>query len=484
MRFLLFLLVVLVVLIVVVLVRTLKFKSKKFSVQAKGEFNIDRDKAVKNLADVIKIKTVSHSDYSETDWDKFKELHKRVEENYKLVHKKLSKTVVNEYSLVYKWKGKNSDKKPILLTAHMDVVPASEDSLKDWTYPPFSGELAEGHLWGRGTLDIKIQMIAVLEAVENLLAQNYEPDRDIYLAFGHDEEVGGSEGATNIVKYFEENNITFDFVIDEGGCVTEEALAGVDGPLAVIGIAEKGYSNVRLSVESTGGHASMPPKNTALGEIAKAIVALEKNQCETKITKPLEDMLMYIGPEMSFSNKMIISNLWLFAPVFKMAFAKTGAGNAQLRTTTAASMSSGSMEPNILPGKATATFNFRILPGETGQDLLEHIEKVVNNPRVKIEPLRLEDPSKVSSADSEGFKIIEKTVYQIFDEAIVSPYLVMAGTDARKYEDVSDNVYRFSPYQIHNDDLKRMHGVDERISFENIEKAVHFFMQMIVNSNT
>lgn len=481
MKYVILLLLIIIVLIVVIIIRTVNFKSRKFTVENLLEYDIDLESALENLSNIIKIKTVSNSDYKLTDWTEFSKLHKYLEDTYELMHEELEKKVINDYSLVYKWKGKNNEKKPILFTAHMDVVPVDEESMKKWQYHPFSGKITDEFVWGRGTLDIKIQIIGICEAVEYLLSQKYEPDRDIYIAFGHDEEVGGKEGALLISKYFEEAGIDFEFVIDEGGCVTEEAISDIKSPIAVIGIGEKGYANIRLNLEQNGGHSSMPPKNTALGELSKAVVKLEKNQCKTKLIKPVKEMLSYIGPEMNFTNKLIVANLWLFKPIFKVFFSKTKSGNALLRTTTAATMSTGSLEPNILPQKSSMTFNFRILPGETGETLINHIKNTINNPKIQIEPLRLEDPSQISTVESKSFKTIEKTVYQVFEDAIVSPYIVLAGTDARKYENVSQDIYRFSPYQIHNDDLKRMHGTNERISHDNVKKSIEFFIQIIKN---
>lgn len=477
------LILVVLILLTIVLIRTMNFKSKKFTVEDPEEIYFDLQKALSNLSNAIKIKTISNSDYNKTKWEEFEKLHKYLENTYQLMHGKLEKTKINEYSLVYKWKGKENREKPILFTAHMDVVPVAEKSIEEWEHHPFSGKITDQFVWGRGTLDIKIQMIGICEAVEYLLSQDYEPNRDIYIAFGHDEEVGGKEGAIFIAKYFEENAIDFEFVIDEGGCVTEGAMSNVESPVAVIGIGEKGYANIRLNLEQNGGHSSMPPKHTAIGELSKAVVDLENNQCKAELIKPVKEMLAYIGPEMSFINKIIISNLWMFEPLFKRVFSKTKSGNAMLRTTTAATMSEGSLEPNILPQKASMIFNFRILPGQRGKDLLQHIKNTIKNPKIQIESLRLEEPSKISSVDSKAFKIVEKTVYQIFKDAVVSPYIVLAGTDARKYENVSQDIYRFSPYQIHNDDLKRMHGTNERISHKNVKRTIQFFVQIIKNAD-
>lgn len=466
-------------LISIIVIRTVRFKAKKYDAGIIEDIKIDIEKAAKDLSEVVKIKTVSRSDYSTVDWIEFQRLLKFIKDTYPLVHEMLEWETVNEYSLLYKWRGRDGEQKPGLLLGHMDVVPVEEGTEKDWAYPPFGGDIKDGFVWGRGTLDIKIQVVMILEAVEKLLSEGYTPERDIYLAFGHDEEVGGIEGAAHIADLLKSRNIEFEYVLDEGGCVTLNAVPGIIAPVAVLGIAEKGYANIKLIAEDTGGHSSMPPKHTAAGMIGKAISDIEKHQCNLKLTKPVLDMLSFIGPEMSLSKRIIIANLWLFGPLFKKIFSSSPSGNALLRTTTAVTMMEGSMEPNVLPQKASAVVNFRIAPGETGDELLEHIKDVINNPNIRIEPLRLEDPSKVSPVDSWGFKMIERSVYRVFPEAVVAPYLVLAGTDSRKFENVCSNIYRFSPYKLDLSDLKRMHGTNECISFENIERCIRFYFEVL-----
>ncbi|MDF2672950.1 MAG: hypothetical protein K0R09_1215 [Clostridiales bacterium] len=466
-------------LIAVIIFRTLSFRPKKITLTSIEEGKLDINRAAEHLSGAVKIKTISCSDYSKVDWKEFKRLIEYIRMTYPMVHEKLQTEIINEYSILYRWKGKNERALPVLLTAHLDVVPVENGTEGDWSFPPFSGEIADEYVWGRGTLDIKIQAISILEAVEKLVNENFTPERDIYIAFGHDEEVGGDEGAINIAKELESRGLRFEYVLDEGGCVTEGMINEISEPIAVIGIAEKGYANIKLVADGSGGHSSMPPKHTAVGEISQAIVNLEKNQCRTKVIKPIENMLKCIGPHMGFINRMIIANLWIFGPLFKKFFSQSNSGNAMLRTTTAATMLEGSMEPNVLPQRASAVVNFRIAPGETGQDLLEHIRGAIKNNNIKIEPIRLEDPSKVSSVDSFGYKVIDATINKIFPEAISAPYIVLGGTDARKYEEVCENIYRFSPYKIKSSELGAMHGTNECISFENIKKCVSFFIELL-----
>lgn len=473
-----YLLIIIIAIIVIILFRTFNFKNKTINELKELNYNkknFEESQVEKKLAEAIKIKTISNSNYAKTNWEEFRKYHKLLEELFPLVHSSLNKKIINDYSLVYHWKAKNSKKKPILITAHMDVVPIEKGTENDWDHAPFSGAISQGYVWGRGALDTKIHMIGALEAAEILLKENYTPDRDIYFAFGHDEEVGGTEGAKRIAEYFKENNIEFEYLIDEGGCVAEGVIEEISKPIALIGIGEKGYANIKISVSDDGGHGSMPPKHTALGLVAQAINNLEKKQCRIKLVKPVKEFLLRIGPEMKFINKLILSNLWLFKPLFLTIFSKTKTGNAMLRTTTAATMTNASMEPNVLPQKASATFNFRIRPEETGEDLLHHIRSVNKNIPIEIDVLRLEEPSKVSDSNSEGFNNIEAITKFLYKDVIVAPYLVMAGTDARKYEDVCKNIYRYTPFKIHNDEMSKIHGTNENISIENVNNCLRFF---------
>lgn len=455
------------VLIIVIIVRALMLKPKEISVDEKVQIDIDVQGAAEKLSEMVKYKTISSRDPSKVDYDQFRKLQEYMDSAFPLTHSNLEKEIVNGYGLLYTWKGKEGGKKPILLMSHMDVVAIEDGTEKDWEYPPFSGAIEEGFVWGRGTLDIKIQVLSILEAVETLLKEDYKPDRDIYLAFGFDEEVGGYQGSTYIAQLLKERNIEFDFVLDEGGCVTEGGIEGISKPIAVVGIGEKGYADIEFVAESGGGHASMPPRHTAVGDISRAIVELEKKPMKTKITEPVKEMLRYVGPEMGFLNKIIIGNLWLFGGIFKKAFAANSSGNALLRTTAAPTIIEGSNSPNVLAQKSRAVVNFRILPGETSSELIEYIEGIINNSNIKIIPKRVDEPSNVSSTESKGYKIIEETIYQVFPGSLTTPYLALGSTDARKYQLVCDNIYRFSPYQISTEDLSRMHGTNERISLDN-----------------
>ncbi len=429
------------------------------------------------LARAVQIRTVSDIDRSKMDMEAFRGYALLLEEMFPLVHSQCGKTIVNDFSLVFHWRTTKPapSGKPILITAHSDVVPVEPGTEIAWTHDAFSGDIADGRVWGRGTLDTKIHQIAALEAIERLLAAGFSPARDIYLAFGHDEEIGGAEGASKIVEYFRAMGLSFDFMIDEGGIVADGVLEGVRKPIALIGLGEKGFANIRFTVESDGGHSSMPSRHSSLGILAQALCRLESNPLKPRLIAPVRDFLMRIGPEMGLINRIVLSNLWLLKPLFLSVFSKSRVGGAMLRTTTAITMALGSPAPNIMPQRSVAVANFRILPGETGETLMAHLRNTLKGLPIEIVPLLLENPSRISPSECEGFRSIARQVHALYPEAIATPYLVMAGTDARKYESVCSDIYRFTPYRIHNDELGKIHGTNENITIDNVGRCIAFF---------
>lgn len=469
-------LIILSALVAFMLAKTMFLKPKKYSVPYPDDVAIDAMKAAEHLSDAVKFKTVSNTDPEKTNWDEFDGYVGYLERTFPLTRMHLHRETINGHSLLYIWEGRDRNKKPALFAAHMDVVPAEESG---WSHPPFGGVIDDGFVWGRGTLDIKVQMIAILEAVEYLLGKNYVPERDIYIAFGHDEEIGGREGASRIAERLGSRGIKFEYVVDEGGCVNEGAIPGISSPIALIGIAEKGFANIQLTAKNPGGHSSTPPQHTSVGIIAKAIADLESHQCSAKLNRGFTDMMEYIGPEMKPLSRFVIANRWLFSALIEKAFASFPQGNAIIRTTTAATMVEGGNAANVLPQSAKAVINFRIAPGETSAELIRHIKNVIRNDEIEITPLIVDEPSIISNTDTFGFNAVRETLCGIFPGCVAAPYIVLGGTDARRYQNVCQNIYRISPYQISNDDLGRIHGQDERISIDNVGKAVAFFVKMM-----
>lgn len=443
--------------------------------------DVDAEQVAGRLSQAVQKKTVSSTNLSKIDWKPFGEFVELLVQNYPKVHATAERELVNDYGLIYHFKGQNSDLKPALLIAHFDVVPVEKSTEDQWEHPAFDGVIAEGFVWGRGTMDMKLHLLSTLEAMEMHLAEGFTPQRDIYLAFGHDEETRGELGAIAISRLFEERGIEFDFLLDEGGGVIDGAFPLLKRPMATIGIAEKGITSIRITVDGTGGHASMPPKHTAVGVLSRIITDLERNQFPLRICAPVKVQFERIGTDLPFHYRLLTANLWFFGFLFKRLMSRKPVGNAMMRTTTAATMIEGSMAHNVLPPIASAVVNFRLLPGETLANIIDHIKQIALPDKVELKPLLGDDPSLVSPTDSDGFKQIEQTINAVFPDVLVSPYLVMGGTDARRYEPVCSNIYRFSPMLIDQNDLDRIHNINERISLDNIKRSVQFFHHLIAN---
>lgn len=471
-------------LVLIVIVRVIRFSSKQIVVPPIERVSIDPE-STHRLSSAIQLPTVSYPERIDTA--AFLQLDTLIRSGFPLVNASLERLNVTAFSQVFRWPGKQSSMKPILLLAHLDVVPVEEETLGDWTHPPFSGEIAEGYIWGRGSLDDKISAFAILEAIEQLLAEDYTPNRTIYLAFGHDEEVGGLAGAATIAAYFAQQKISFEYVLDEGQIILKNGLAGLDPPLAMIGIAEKGYLSLSLEVALTeGGHSSMPPPETAIGILSAGINRLQKNPVPARIDGATQGFFEFIGPEMTPLYKVLFANLWLSQPLMTRQLSNGNASNAIIRTTTAPTVIRGGVRANVLPSQAQATVNFRILPGETVESVTNYVEKVVDDERIVVGPLagsRYQDPSAVSEINTFGFGVVQKTIQQVFPEVIVAPALVIAATDSRHYQIVSDQVYRFQPLYLEQPDLSRIHGIDERINEGNYADAIRFYRQLMLNSS-
>jgi carboxypeptidase PM20D1 len=474
------LLIAILALIAVLVIRTLTFKSKQLTVTEKISYEVNGAEAAGRLAEAIRFKTVSNIDRSLVDYSTFKGLHEFLQRSFPLVNSSLEKKVINGYGFLYYWKGSDSGKKPVLLLAHQDVVPASDEG---WKYPPFSGAIEEGYIWGRGTLDDKGCLLAIMEALEFLLKAGYQPSRSIYLASGFDEEVGGHEGAGKIAEYLKTQGVQFEYILDEGMLATRGVAPGIAGWTALVGVAEKGYISLELSAEQKGGHAAAPPPQTTVGILAAAIVKLQDNPFTMRMTGPSAGLFEYLGPEMKFPNKMIFANIWLFGSLIKKRMAATAAA-ASLRTTTAPTMFKGSPQDNVLPTRAIAVINFRILQGDTIQSVINRVTRIINDPRVKISPLvgNLFEPSPVSPLDSRAYGIINRTIREVMGDALVTPTLVQGRTDSIYYIDLAECCYRFVPARVPVEEISAPHGFNERVSVNNYTEMINFYIRLLHNS--
>ena len=445
------------------------------------EIGIDKESALQHFSDALKIPTISHDDRSNFDAAAFIDFHAFLQSAYPLVHQSASLTVVNDYSLVYHLRGSDPSLEPVLFMSHIDVVPVEDITADEWTYPAFDGVIADGTIWGRGTIDVKIGVISLMEAMELLLSENARPQRDIYFAFGHDEEVGGSDGAAKVAEYFADQGIHFDYVLDEGGAVTVGLNKTVDRPVAVVGVSEKGYVNISLTVEAPGGHSSSPPNQTGLGILSRAIVRVEDNPFPANLAH-INQHFDFIGAHTSFMTRLAMGNQWLLTPLIKKMLLGEPGTAASLRTTTAATMISGSPKANILPTRANAIINFRILPGETIETVKQRVVELVDDDRVQVTAEYGNNPSAISPVDTRGFDLIAATIRGMDEDILVAPFMLGGGTDAKYFYSVSDNVYRFLMFNATSKTLKYAHGIDEQVPVEEYLQAIRFYYHLIRQS--
>ncbi len=437
------------------------------------------DAAVARLAKAVQCPT--NSSPLAVDTTAFIALHRLIDSSFGLCNTKMERKIVNQFSLLYKWSGSDTSLAPIVLLAHLDVVPVEGVAVKKWSHAPYGGEQANGMLWGRGTLDDKMSAFGLLEAAEMLLQKDFQPKRTVYFAFGHDEEVGGANGAKAMAAALAAAGVHAEMVLDEGMVVLDNALPGLaEKPLGLIGIAEKGYATLELKVLAKGGHSSMPPAETAIGTLSQAIVNIEKHPMAARFSLPVNELLDYAGPEMSLPFNIVMTNRWLFAPLLMQQFAQKPSSAALLRTTIAPTILQAGVKDNVLPTEAIAHINYRILPGETSADVLQHAKTAVNDSRVQIKMVaEPTEPSPVSDTKTPSFEGLAKLIRGYFPKSVVAPALVIGGTDSKYYSSITKNIYRFSPIELANSDLGRIHGVDECISIENYKRCIRFYYGLL-----
>lgn len=470
------------VLVAVLLYNAVNFKSRQIASDhplAQGSFKVDSS-AIEHLSGAIRIQTISYDDSTKMQGSHaFDTMLAYLKITYPAVFNTLQDTVINARNLLLKWEGNDTAQLPCVLYAHMDVVPIEPVSIEQWKHGPFSGDVADGFIWGRGAIDDKGSLISIFEAVNRLVQAGFKPKRTIYIASGSDEEIGGKNGAKIIADYCRANHIRFQFYLDEGLMVTQGMVPGIKKDVALIGTAEKGYATFALSANMEGGHSSSPAKETAIDVLTKAVENIHNHPFKERLCKPLEEFLQYTGPEMPVLQKIVFANPWMFKKAIFSVYEKTGPGNAMVRTTGVTTVFNAGIKENVIPSCASAKVNFRILPGETGKQVEQRLRKIVNDPRVTIISIEIHEPSKIGSADAWGFKLLQQTCSEVFPDAYVSPSLMIGATDSKHFEDLSDEIYRFFPTRMNKESLSGFHGINEKIKISNYMETIVFYEQLM-----
>ena len=468
------------VLIVVILVNTFRIKPWPV-VAANTNPQPLPSNAIAHLSRAIQIQTISINDTSAIDTAAFKTFASFIDTAYPLIKTHLAKTMVDGLNFTFEWKGQDTTMQSIILMGHYDVVPVEAAVLDKWLAPPFSGAIKDSSIWGRGSVDDKNSVISVLEATEAMLAKGFVPKRTIYLCFGHDEETNGT-GAKAIVKYLQLKNVHAELVLDEGGEITREKVSNIDRPVAVIGVAEKGYASFELFVQKEGGHSSKPAKETAIDILVSALYKLRIKNPPSEITPPVKEFLRRVGSSStSFVTRMAANNMWLFKGVVENIVSGTPEGSAMLHTTVVPTVISAGFKDNVIPSTAKAIVNTRILPGETVASVQEYIRAAIKDDRIAIKSVSRfgGDPSAATSVESPAFKRIESAVYKNVANVLPTPYLMIGATDSRAYRSISGGVLNFIP----TTDGQGFHGINEHLPIRDLQCSINFIMTVIEESN-
>ena len=468
----------------VVAVRTATFKSPvtvdPAAVQLAPSIPIDNAKAAQHLGEAVRFETVTHQDASQDQLGEWEKLHQWLVATYPAAHKVMTRDIAGGRTLIYTWPGSDPTAQPIILMAHQDVVPVSEGTEKAWRYPPFSGAVAEGAVWGRGSIDDKGSLVSLFEAADALAAQGFKPRRTIYFVSGQDEEFGGT-GARAAAAWLKAKGVKALFVIDEGSVVVADNPL-THGKAALIGIAEKGYATLRVTAHGVGGHSSTPPKDTAVTTLARALTAIADHPFQQRLDGPPAQMLGALAPYGSGGMKMAVANSWLFKPLLIKGFAASPAGAAMLHTTIAPTMLEGSPKENVLPEAAIARINYRIAPGDTPDTVMSRAREAVGSLKVDLAwEGTPRPPSPVSSTSSQGWKLVAAAA-SASSHAPVAPSLVIAGTDSRSLSEVAGDVYRFQPIVLSLNGTEMIHGTNEHMTLENLALMTDFYARLMATA--
>ncbi len=475
------------ILLVAVLVgRTLMVPA--LDVAAAGDAaSIDAERAAAHLAQAVRFETISHQRgaaaedvvRSEAAMTGFRDW---LTATYPAFTAATSREIFGGFSLLYTWQGTDAALDPVLLMSHLDVVPIAPGTEDRWEQAPFAGTIADGFVWGRGTIDTKASLVAMVEAAEMLAAKGFRPTRTIMFAFGHDEEIGGGTGNKAIATALQERGVKLHWVKDEGGVIGHGLLPGVTAPVAMIGVAEKGSISLDIVAYSRGGHSSMPSPaaETAIGRLARALERIGDAPFTSRVDGATRGMIEGLAQAAPFLQRLVYANLWLFEPVVRGVMEKSPTSAAQIHTTIAPTIIEGGNKENVLPPEARAVVNFRIHPRDNAEKIIAHVRAAIDDPDVKVEPLAgIREASQVSNIEGDGYRLLTRVIGESFPGTITVPYLVVGGTDSRHYLPITDNVFRFIPIHMNPDDMARFHGTNERVSVANMGQAVAFYVRLM-----
>ena len=437
------------------------------------------EEIAERLAGAIRFETVSYENAADFDGEPFHGLSAYLRATYPHTHAALDLERVNVHTLLFRWQGSDPNLQPALFMSHTDVVPVEEAALEAWTHPPYSGLIEEGYVWGRGAIDVKSGVIFWLEAIETLLSEGFEPRRTIYLSLGHDEEIGGVEGAMEVARIFRERGIRPAFLFDEGGFIFDGYPLLPDMTTALVVTAEKAYFTVELTTHGVSGHSSLPPPSTAIGKLARAIYRVEENSMPTRLVQPVRDMFDAASPFVSFGQRFAFRNLWLMGGIVKRSLLRERVSSALVRTTFATTIISGGVKDNVIPELAKATINVRILPGDTPDDVIAHLTRVIDDPEVEIEGTSWGEGAAPAPVSGVAFSLAKAAITEVLPEAVVLPGLIPGATDSRHFAGLVDEILRFVPERLSMDQVGGAHGRDERLAVEHLADSVAIAVGMV-----
>lgn len=470
------------IVVAVVLFRTFTLKPPQPLSTGTPPPSVNSLDVAKHLAQAVRFQTVSYGGGAH-EAEKFAALEKMrtwLEATYPNFHRAATREVM-DHSLLFTWKGRNPGLPPILLMAHQDVVPVVPGTEHDWSHPPFAGDIAGGFVWGRGSIDDKGSLIAILDAAERLAAQHFTPARTIMFAFGQDEEVGGGKGNKSMAAALAKRGVHFAWVLDEGGAIMDEPFPGVQQPIAVIAVAEKGYLSLELTAHGQGGHSSRPTRDLAIGRLAQAVLHVVDHPFSSGLDGIQRDKLSAMAPYMPLGQRLLLANLWLSGPLVARMMDNVPESAARLHTTIAPTMLSGGVKDNVLPPEARATINFRLHQRDTVESVIDHVRKAINDPKVDVRALTetQSEASKIADLNNAHGQFLVRVVQESYNGIPVAPDITTGATDSRHYLPIADDVFRLDVFHFGPDDLGRVHGTNERLAVGDLGPAVGFYMRLM-----